>query len=107
MIKLRVKEGPNARDQIAFYAHHSSLVEVQTNAGYNLDPRALLHMTAMEGCTGFEDDARYTLARMYNGNLEIRILGCTALSTFDMEKRGNMYSISNTFRQTKQSKTAN
>ena len=54
MIKLRVKEGPNARDQIAFYAHHSFLVEVQTNAGYSLDPRALLQMMAMEGCTGFE-----------------------------------------------------
>ena len=62
MIKLRVKEGPNARDQIAFYAHHSFLVEVQTNAGYNLDPRALLQMMAMEGCTGFENDAGYILA---------------------------------------------
>ena len=34
VIKLRGKEGPNARDQIAFYAFHSFLVEVQTNAGY-------------------------------------------------------------------------
>ena len=56
MIKLRVNEGRNARDQIAFYAHHSFLVEVQTNAGYSLDPRALLQMMAMEGCTGFEND---------------------------------------------------
>ena len=62
MINLPVKEGPNARDQIAFYAHHSFLVEVPSNAGYNLDPRALLHMTAMEGSTGFENDASYILA---------------------------------------------
>ena len=62
MIKLRVKEGTNVCDQIAFYAHHSFLVEVQTNAGYNLDPRALLYMTAMEESTGFENDAGYILA---------------------------------------------
>ena len=37
-------------------------MEVQTNAGYNLDPRALLQMMAMEGCTGFENDAGYILA---------------------------------------------
>ena len=27
-------QGPNANDQIAFFAFHSFLVEVQTNAGY-------------------------------------------------------------------------
>ena len=32
--KFHVIEGQNARDQIAFYAFHSFLVEVQTNAGY-------------------------------------------------------------------------
>ena len=32
--KFHVIEGLNARDQIAFYAFHSFLVEVQTNAGY-------------------------------------------------------------------------
>ena len=62
MINLRVKEGPNVRDKIAFFAHHSFLVEVQTNAGYNLDHRALLHMTAMEGSTGSENDVGYILA---------------------------------------------
>ena len=59
---LRVKEGPNVRDQIALYEHYSFLVEVQTNAGYNIDPRALLHMTAMEGSTGLENDVGYILA---------------------------------------------
>ena len=34
VIKLQGIEGPNACDQIAFYAFHSFLVEVQTNAGY-------------------------------------------------------------------------
>ena len=62
MIKLRVKEGPNVRDQIAFYAHYSLLMEVQTNTGYNLNPRALLHMTTMEKSTGLENDAGYILA---------------------------------------------
>ena len=33
MIRLRVIEGPNVQDQIAFCAFHSFLVEVQTNAG--------------------------------------------------------------------------
>ena len=33
VIKLRVKEGPNARDQTAFSAYDSFFVEVQTNAG--------------------------------------------------------------------------
>ena len=33
MIKIRVIEGPNVHDQIAFCACHSSLVEVQTKAG--------------------------------------------------------------------------
>ena len=33
VIRLRVMESPNARDQIAFCAFHSFLVEVQTNAG--------------------------------------------------------------------------
>ena len=32
--KFHVIEGQNARDQIAFYAFHSFLVEVQTNASY-------------------------------------------------------------------------
>ena len=62
MIKLRAIEGPNVRDHIAFYACHSFLVEVQTNAGYNLDLKALLRMTAREGSTGFEKDAGYILA---------------------------------------------
>ena len=34
VIKLRGIEGPNACDQIAFFAFHSLLEEVQTNAGY-------------------------------------------------------------------------
>ena len=34
MIRLRVTEGPNARDQIVFGAFHSFLVEVKMNAGY-------------------------------------------------------------------------
>ena len=34
MIRLRVTEGPNARDQIVFAAFHSFLVEVQMNVGY-------------------------------------------------------------------------
>ena len=33
-IRLRVIEGPNARDQTALCAFHSFLVEVQKNAGY-------------------------------------------------------------------------
>ena len=33
LIRLRVIEGPNALDQIAFYAFRSFLVEVQTDAG--------------------------------------------------------------------------
>ena len=33
VIRLRVIEGLNARDQGAFYAFHTFLVEVQTNAG--------------------------------------------------------------------------
>ena len=33
LIRLRVIEGPNALDQIAFYAFQSFLVEVQTDAG--------------------------------------------------------------------------
>ena len=34
VITLRVTEGPNVRDQIAFFACHSFLMEVQTNADY-------------------------------------------------------------------------
>ena len=34
MIRLRVIEGPNTRDQIVLCAFHSFLVEVQVNAGY-------------------------------------------------------------------------
>ena len=34
VIRLRVIEGPKTRDQIAFCAFHSFLVEVKTNAGY-------------------------------------------------------------------------
>ena len=52
VIRLRVLEGPNARDQIAFFAFHSLLVEIQTNAGYIHATRAQL-----------------------NNNLEIRIEG--------------------------------
>ena len=33
MIRLRVIEGPNTSDQVAFYAFHTFLVEVQTNTG--------------------------------------------------------------------------
>ena len=32
--KFHVIEGQNARDQVAFFAFHSFLVEDQTNAGY-------------------------------------------------------------------------
>ena len=32
--KFHVKESQNVHDQIALYAFHSFLVEVQTNAGY-------------------------------------------------------------------------
>ena len=32
--KFHVIEGPNARDQVAFFAFHSFLVEDQANAGY-------------------------------------------------------------------------
>ena len=76
MIKLRVKEGPNARDQIAFYAHHSFLVEVQTNAGYSLDPRALLQMMAMEGCTGFENDGNKSVFSYTNIKNPVKIASC-------------------------------
>ena len=34
VIRFRVIKGPKARDQIAFCAFYSFLVEVQTNAGY-------------------------------------------------------------------------
>jgi len=34
VIRLRVIEGPNARDQNAFCGFHTFLVEVQTNAGH-------------------------------------------------------------------------
>ena len=34
VIRLRVIEGSNTRNQIALCAFHSFLVEVQTNAGY-------------------------------------------------------------------------
>ena len=34
VIRLRVIEGLNTRDQIAFGAFHSFVMEVQTNAGY-------------------------------------------------------------------------
>ena len=37
---MRVTEGPNARDQIAFCAFHSLLVKIQTNAGYILATHA-------------------------------------------------------------------
>ena len=50
VIRLRVIEDRNARDQSAFCAFHTFLVEVQTNAGY-------------------------ILPRMRNNNLEIRIAG--------------------------------
>ena len=49
-------------DQIAFYGFNPFLVEVQTNAGQNLDLRVLLRMTTREGSTGFENDAGYILA---------------------------------------------
>ena len=55
VIRLRVIEGPNARDQIVFCAFHSFLVEVQTNAGY------WLHTLYMR--------------RVRNNSLEIRIAG--------------------------------
>ena len=34
VIRLRVIEGPNSRDQSAFCAFHTFLVEVQTNDAY-------------------------------------------------------------------------
>ena len=34
VIRLRGAEGRDMRDQIAFCAFHSFLVEIQTNAGY-------------------------------------------------------------------------
>ena len=34
VIRLRVIEDPNTRDQITFCIFHSFFVEVQTNAGY-------------------------------------------------------------------------
>ena len=34
MIRLGVMVGPNARDQIAFRAFHTFLLEVQMDAGY-------------------------------------------------------------------------
>ena len=34
MIRLRVMEGPNARDQIPFCALHTFLLKVQMDAGY-------------------------------------------------------------------------
>ena len=34
VVRSRVIEGPNARDQIVFCAFHSFLVEVQTKAAY-------------------------------------------------------------------------
>ena len=55
-------EGPNVHHQIALYARHLFLVEVQTNAGYDLDSRALLRIMAGEGSTGFENDAGYIFA---------------------------------------------
>ena len=33
-IRFLVIEGPNAHDQITFYAFYSFLVEVRTNTGY-------------------------------------------------------------------------
>ena len=40
VIRLRVIEGTNARDQIAFCAIHPFLVKVQTKAGYILATHA-------------------------------------------------------------------
>ena len=51
VIRLRGAEGRDVRDQIAFCAFPSLLVEVQTNAGY------------------------IYMRRMRNNNLEIRIAG--------------------------------
>jgi len=59
-IRLRVIKSANARDQSAFCAFHTFLVEVQTNAGY-------------------------IMRRMRNDNLEIRIAGFSCrlqLNTF-------------------------
>ena len=50
VIRLRRVEGRNTRNQVAFFAFHSFLVEVQTNAEY-------IHV------------------HMRNNNLEIRIAG--------------------------------
>ena len=55
--RLRGAEGRDARDQIAFCAFHSFLVEVQTNAGWL---------------------ATY-VRRMRNNNLDIRIAGSSRL----------------------------
>ena len=43
LCKFHVIEGQNARDQIVFFAFHSFLVEVQTNAGYKCAKHALEH----------------------------------------------------------------
>ena len=51
VIRLRGAEDRDARDQIAFRAFPSLLVEIQTNAGY------------------------IYMRRMRNNNLEIRIVG--------------------------------
>ena len=59
-------EGSNERDQIALYAFHSFLVEVQTNAGYILDPSAY----------GSGNARLTTYTRMRNNNPEIRIASC-------------------------------
>ena len=40
VIRLLVIEGPSARDQSAFCAFHTFLMEVQTNAGYILATHA-------------------------------------------------------------------
>ena len=57
LLNFLVKDGQNARDEIAFRALFSFLVEVQTNAGY-------VH------------------ARMRKNNLEIRITGSPIIRHF-------------------------
>ena len=65
VIRLRVIEGSNVRDQIALCAFHSFLVEVPMNAGHILDPSAY----------GSGNVCVITCMSMRNNNPEIRIAG--------------------------------
>ena len=80
MIRFRVIEGPNARDQIAYYAFHTFLVEAQMHA--ILVPRArsfLVTGSLQIKPSGSVDENEQMLGtymrRMRNNNLEITIAG--------------------------------